>query len=364
MLSSFQIARKNMGTTSTQGRQSGIQALRAFACAMVVLQHVTYFACDAKSLNYNDYLPIDLGQIGVGIFFVISGYVMGLCMSQGKAFLWNRVARIYPPYLCAIALSALLFMRPGSGWVFDLKSALLLPTSDLNTTYRIPYWTLCYEMAFYVVTYALVLGKFSKRGVQSFCLTWFLCIVLFNIYHHKADTSAIQDWLFVSQPGKWILLSPYSTFFVFGLFVSVSDVRKFEIPGPHAFAGAAILFWILASSTKFTFQGAYYIATAAAYTLALMATIQTSFGKVVSRIGDYSYGCYLIHIATIVAVETQLKPYADQIGLVATWTILLVCATAAGCVYGWLEHMVHARFTGQLLRRILEYGSKRTASMN
>ena len=330
-------------------KNSGIQALRALACALVVLQHVTYFACDAKGLDYKLYLPIDLGQVGVGIFFVISGYVMGLCMGQGRAFLWNRVVRIYPPYLMAIAISALVFMRPGSGWVFDFKSALLLPTSEANTTYRIPYWTLCYEMAFYVVTYILILTKVSMRGIRSFCVAWLLAIMLFNIYHHAQDSSAMQDWLFISQPGKWILFSPYSTFFVFGLFAAMSDLTKLESTGAHLLVGAAIVLWLVASSTKFTLLATYYVSTAVAYGMVLIAALKTSFGKLTSRLGDYSYGCYLIHILVIVAAEDRIKPHAEHLGFIATWLILFACGSIAGCAFGWLEHKIYKRCTSRLV---------------
>ncbi|MBN3787366.1 acyltransferase [Burkholderia sp. Ac-20353] len=343
-------------------KNTGIQALRALACALVVLQHVTYFACDANGLNYKSYLPIDLGQIGVGIFFVISGYVMGLCMHQGKAFLWNRITRIYPPYWIAIAISALIFMRPGSGWVFDLKSALLLPTSELNTTYRIPYWTLCYEMAFYSIIYILILCNASKRGAQLFCVAWLLAIAAFNIYHHNPDESAMQDWLFVAQPGKWILLSSYSAFFVFGLFISSSDPSQFKSLDPYLLVMGSISVWVIIFGIKFTFPVAYYVSTAASYSLVLIASLRASFGTILSRLGDYSYGCYLIHIAVIVAVESQLKPYAEQLGFAATWCLLLACAASVGCAYGWLEHKIHLRFTGRLLRK--NRTSERATSMS
>ncbi|WP_406867207.1 acyltransferase family protein [Paraburkholderia fungorum] len=330
---------------SGQKRQDGIQALRAFACALVVLQHVTYFACDAKSLNYQDYLPIDLGQIGVGIFFVISGYVMGLCMGQGRSFLWNRAVRIYPPYWIAIALSAAIFLKPASGWTFNLGSALLLPTSDLNTTYRIPYWTLCYEMAFYAVTYALVLTKATERGVKLFCIAWFLAIVTFNIYHHTPHESAMQEWLFIAQPGKWILLSPYSAFFAFGLLISATDAAFIKKADPHLLVIAAAILWLVASSIKFDFMVAYYTSTALSYCLILVAMLRTSFGRLAAKLGDFSYGCYLIHILIIVAVESQIKPYAAHIRLSMVWVTIFACAAAGGCAYGWIEHKIHSRFT-------------------
>lgn len=75
-------------------KNTSIQGLRAIAAFLVVFQHAIYFACTAKGVDFTPYLPIGFGQMGVGIFFVISGYVMTLCLSQGAMFMPQRIARI------------------------------------------------------------------------------------------------------------------------------------------------------------------------------------------------------------------------------------------------------------------------------
>ena len=79
-------------------KNSGIQGLRAIAAVLVVLQHAIFFACTARGVDFTPYLPIGFGQVGVGIFFVISGYVMTLCLPQGAMFMPQRIARIYPAF--------------------------------------------------------------------------------------------------------------------------------------------------------------------------------------------------------------------------------------------------------------------------
>lgn len=319
-------------------KNSGIQAMRALACSLVILQHATFFACDAKGAPFGRYLPVDLGQIGVGIFFVISGYVMGLCMNQGGRFLWNRAARIYPPFWIAILISAAIFLRPGDGWYLDLKSLLLVPSSQINTTYRIPSWTLYYEMAFYCAVYVMILAGITRKQVQTVCLAWLCAIVLFSIY----QGDAAMQWLFLSQPGKWILLSPYSAFFVVGLLFWASDVTLPE--SPSLLVGASMALWLIAYSVKFSIGVASFLMMAAAFVCLLAAALSSSFGSVVTWIGDASYGAYLIHIAVIVGVSDRLRPYAAHLSLLELWLILLVSGSVAGFLYGWFESKVHKRF--------------------
>lgn len=335
-----------MKTIDTRVRQSGIQALRATACALVILQHVIFFACDVKGLNYLAYLPIDLGTIGVSLFFLISGYVMGGCMDQGKLFLWNRAIRIYPPFWIAISLSCLIFMRPASGWYFDFYSALLIPTSNLNTSYRIPYWTLCYEIAFYCVTYALILVKANKQQVKAFCIAWLLAIVVFNFYNND-----FEQWLFISQPGQWILLSPYSVYFIFGLIISMEGLQAFRNVTISQIAIIGIAAWVISTTIKFTNQTSGFIIAAFGYACALIAANRMTFPKYVSKLGDFSYGAYLVHIMMIVWLAETLRPYAEQIRLSTMGLVLLAAGGIGGLVYGWAEYRLHAHlFKGRRSR--------------
>ena len=98
----------------------GIQALRAIAALLVLLQHAIFFACTAKGVDFSPYLPVGFGWMGVSIFCVIYGYVMTLCMHQGASFMPQRLARIYPPYLLTVAISGALLPLIGEPWEIDL----------------------------------------------------------------------------------------------------------------------------------------------------------------------------------------------------------------------------------------------------
>lgn len=138
------------GTITTQ-RSSGVQALRAIAALFVVVQHAVYWA--SLSADVDAHYIMKWGDIGVAAFFVISGYVMVMCLPQGRMFMVWRVARIYPGFWAAVLLSAVVYSLTGRHWQLDWYSLSLLPTQYMNGDYGIPYWTLIYELVFYVIMY-------------------------------------------------------------------------------------------------------------------------------------------------------------------------------------------------------------------
>ena len=120
----------NVSGTIAAQRNSGVQALRAIAALFVVVQHAVYYA----SLSAGVDRPIFMywGDIGVSTFFVISGYVMVMCLPQGRMFMVWRVARIYPGFWAAVILSAVVYSLTGSFWQLDWYSLSLLPTQHMN----------------------------------------------------------------------------------------------------------------------------------------------------------------------------------------------------------------------------------------
>jgi exopolysaccharide production protein ExoZ len=131
---------------------NNLQALRAYAALAVVTFHTGFIFPHMEQM----------GQFGVDIFFVISGYIMArICETDTRFFLRRRLIRIVPPYW---AMTFLLF-------VFSLRfPGLLLSTHPsaaelFKSLFFIPYyradglirpllylgWSLNYEMLFYVL---------------------------------------------------------------------------------------------------------------------------------------------------------------------------------------------------------------------
>ena len=95
-------------------RESYIDSLRAIAILFVVIFHYTYHY-DAEYLLRNDNWSFEFGKYGwsgVDIFFVVSGYCIGMTIIKTKnfsEFIVRRFARLYPAYLVAGFLTLIFY---------------------------------------------------------------------------------------------------------------------------------------------------------------------------------------------------------------------------------------------------------------
>jgi len=162
-------------------RLDSIQVLRAIAAIAVVAHHVFRATTIAVQPPTNSLLVpgpsfVQLGALGVDVFFVISGFLMTYISEpyfSGRRspldFLAQRFIRIWPPYAVVTAFQCLVLVRHLPYEVpFDLHahrmlSFLFMPTfneSGLLQPIIGPGWTLNYEMLFYVCfTVVLFMGR-------------------------------------------------------------------------------------------------------------------------------------------------------------------------------------------------------------
>src|SRR5262245_46552426 len=121
-------------------------------------------------------LPIDLGpgHFGVELFFIISGFVILMTIERKKVvreFVTSRVARLMPAFLAALVIATLIRTL----WPVPILDTPTLPQFLANLTMApsllgqtgmdMPYWTLTYELVFYVGM-AMVLALGMLRRVE------------------------------------------------------------------------------------------------------------------------------------------------------------------------------------------------------
>jgi peptidoglycan/LPS O-acetylase OafA/YrhL len=97
-------------------RDSTVDGLRGVAVMLVVLRHV--LRSDVFGMHW--FHSLQLGSMGVQLFFVISGFVIGALLSEAPPdprtlgrFMARRLVRLSPPYYAAIALALVLFQLYG-----------------------------------------------------------------------------------------------------------------------------------------------------------------------------------------------------------------------------------------------------------
>jgi peptidoglycan/LPS O-acetylase OafA/YrhL len=162
------------------GRDLDLEGLRGLCALLVVYGHMTYQAPMLDPGFGCDLLHVDFGPAAVFVFFVISGYVIGLTTRgpfTGPAvrhYCSRRLLRIVPIAWIAVLLSCalvpckvstvvgnLLFLQNYSPYPFGIH----IPVISNDP----PLWSLSYEMLFYALF--ILIWKHSSRLGAAFALS-------------------------------------------------------------------------------------------------------------------------------------------------------------------------------------------------
>lgn len=172
---------------STEPRLRHIDALRAIAALLVVWLHVgdAFVRFDPRGIAAGNLLylipkSIDVGRIGVVVFFLISGFVIPFSIHPDRAapigsFVIKRLFRIYPAYWLSVPLGALTGF-----WIWGAHFSapdVLINLTLLQDVFGVQgaeglYWTLLVEIVFYALCVALLLGNslFNMRRVCALAI--------------------------------------------------------------------------------------------------------------------------------------------------------------------------------------------------
>ncbi|GAB1691379.1 acyltransferase family protein [Krasilnikovia sp. M28-CT-15] len=158
------------GPAGGAARLGWLDALRGFAALTVVWFHLSPVVLGpGRHLRIHHH--IDLGKYGVLLFFLVSGYVIPMSLERHgslRRFWVGRLFRVYPAYLVTVAVTGILALAGLGGVRASLRAdpvtavlahaSMLLDPLGLRGTVRV-FWTLSYEMIFYLV----VAGLFAWR---------------------------------------------------------------------------------------------------------------------------------------------------------------------------------------------------------
>ena len=164
-----------------------LDALRFAAALLVLLFHYTawhhgYWGTPEAKDAWPVLSRISVyGNMGVQLFFIISGFVI-LLSAYGKGagkFVGSRIGRLYPAYWVAVLATGYLVivMWPQVGAGLGVKELLanltmFHPAMELRHIDGV-YWTLWVEMRFYLLILVLmVLRLLTIRGITILAATW------------------------------------------------------------------------------------------------------------------------------------------------------------------------------------------------
>ena len=289
----------------------------------------------ASAPNFN------VGRFGVILFFAISGFVIALQRSKPVGeFVTHRILRIYPSYWLALIIEAVLFTSLGLAISTTPAAFFLYPSVLANDFTSVPYWTLVFEMTFYALAAAAFAARLSDRTLTTIAVLWILAANLFapavtGIYLTDAATYAFPGF-----PN--LLWSAPVQVFPMGLIVGIHFDRLRRL-GRWRFAAAALVAF-LCSWPLADFSAPKHFAAGICTVCIILAAAEIEVPHPIKRLGDASYGIYLMHFPVIIFIAAGASKFGASLGL--GW--LLAAALAAGVMFGLFDHWLYRRLVKSL----------------
>ena len=335
-----------MDTTggSAVRRNASLDLLRGMAILMVVLVHCQE---EAKSAGPAlAWFTQRCGELGVPLFFMVSGYTMMLTfgrtvdLAATRSFYIRRVFRIVPLFWIAIVFYLLLTKGQGiKNFAPDGVSArdVLLTFLFLHWTSVTAYnsvvpggWSIAVEMQFYLL-FPLLLYLFRRPNGPMQC---YALLALVAVTGQLAADHYVTPWLAASLPsGQAYLADGISTSWLprqiicFAFGILMYDIV--ELKG-RPVAGALLL----TVAALFSTWGAELLVLAAIAFAILLSNVSLSW---MALLGRHSYAIYLIHFAVVSAIMSAVS--LDTVPL-----FLLASAASLAFSYYLIEPRIERHF--------------------
>ncbi|MGH8778549.1 acyltransferase family protein [Paraburkholderia sp.] len=348
------------------GKDHVIDTMRGFAALLVAYFHCrqvewvgmqSFHAAMGHSLDFNAivaYLtfPIAWGSAGVPVFFVISGYCIhrgaALRIAQNPGYRLNatnfwarRFARIYPVLLAALVLTFALDwfslqLPPVSHKVREIGvQAFLVNLFSLQGVAGKTYgsngalWTLSLEVQFYAI-YPLLFALRRRIGIGPVLAAVALVNVVSAFVLERHDLQFFTSYWLSWTLGAWI-----------------ADVKAHAAPTKQTpsvllYVAAAVFTALGCIAFHFGQYGAFQLWALgfACYLYRALDTVRTAGGiamRALSRVGDFSFSLYVVHLPIFVLLSSLLFRSSLQMTIWPTFGYMLVALVVAYAFHRLVE---------------------------
>lgn len=276
-----------------KNRMYELDVFRGVAVLMVLLYHYTTrydqlfgHTKENYSLNFN------FGNLGVQLFFIISGFVIFMTLERSKSvkeFTYKRAIRLYPTYIVGVILTFLTVSAYQlEGRMVSLFDAVINLTLIEGLIYEQfeyvdgAYWSLTVEILFYAIMgFMLFIGWIKKIEVPI--IIWLLVSLIVRSLDIYYDHMALTYLSFYG-------ILTYCNLFIAGImFFKLKNKNKLIY---HIILGLSLL-------SEFLFNGIIVGTIVAVFFFMFYALI---YGKLtflnhkpLAYLGTISYALYIVH---------------------------------------------------------------------
>ena len=380
--------------TQTSHRNLALDSLRGFSTILIVVYHTSfvsgYTVAHADSIG----AYIDRLNIGVAIFFVLSGFLIfrpfahslihGSPLLKTRNYYLKRAARILPGYWLALfvlaGLDALTIVNT-SGFIRNVFIVHSFTEHNVFTGIR-QAWTLAVEMSFYVVVpaFAYVFVRPTKRRngpVSASTLLKALSFLFLGAYAFRLFIHQIDFW-FLDTAHIWLPSHMDTLALGMGLAVLVeapasaktlSKLKNFIANHTGSLVVCSVFVWLISANinmaiglnrTEFHIDllghflyGIASVLLVAPFCVDSQALLVKAMSfRLFTWLGTISYGIYLWHMALLGGnFAEKYMPYTENDGqvLLRFFVVLPASIAIASLSYYVLERpimrTVNRRFT-------------------
>jgi peptidoglycan/LPS O-acetylase OafA/YrhL len=300
-----------------------IDGLRFIAIAWVVLLHLQFrFVPDLADAQMAYGHPLGMminwGNMGVELFFAVSGFILGLPFAKQhlaggkavtlKAYYTRRITRLEPPYVIVVLLCAALYWlrsRPPTGeWLGHLGASLFYVHNFIyngGSLFNSVLWSLEIEAQFYLIAPLLAL-LFAVRPAwlrQGLMLTGILLFPLAGRALSRHFSFDVQGILFTHLP-----------FFLVGFWLADLKCRAPLLRPRIADAAGLLALLALPLTYTSTAQWLAFPATVFAFYYCVLHGdwLRRVMGwRPVALIGGMCYTIYLLHLPVMSGAYTLTR---------------------------------------------------------
>lgn len=293
-----------------------IELLRFFSAFVVIITHYIHFfnpflknstlTIYKSDLNLEEkYLPFfsylenfyRFGYVGVYFFWLISGFVLAYTYLNNerykisfKNFFVNRFARLYPLHFLTLILVIFIqfFLKNETGSYQIIGHAIYNGENNLKNffshiffvsgwikqskfSYNFPIWSVSIEIVIYFLFF------FSLRFLHKFRLSLSFIFFIFFLYLEKNNIN-----LFFNSCGRYF----FSGVFLFVLSEKIKNLNYILL--------LALILLLLNFIGNFKYN--VFFASLILFAYYFDNRISYNFSKHYSKLGDLTYGSYLLHI--------------------------------------------------------------------